>query len=1344
MQKLLSLLIVCCFMMVAHHTFAQNVLGKTTLDYSSKAPEVQQMQKFIDVPVSYFNGTPNISIPVHTVTSKSISIPLTLQYHAGGIKAEDNETYVGLGWSLKGIGSITRTVRGNEDEGIQYESRPHKYSQPTAPFIYYRWSSLRDSMAATMHVYGGWYVDGGNLDLNYSTLSQEFTTHNQELYNGNIPIGLDLTLPYYSLGLSDPEPDLFYFDFGGYSGKFIFDGNRKPVLVPHTQDLQITPILNTRVDTRTGIGPLLDTNVLVTQYFASFKISTPDGKDYYFGETPASRLSTPYFAKVNMFNAWYLTRIIDRNTLDTVYFEYNGNGTPTATLKLDNKQRFDNPSGALYDGCVNTDHLSLYSYQNNYTTTLKSIKTIKEEIQLFGGLDSIKVIDRHTGTTYKKMQFDYGALKSGRKKLVGFSIKDLATNQFYPYSFNYYDPAGYKDRSAQDYWGYYNGASNNYKLMIGYPGCTDSGANRAPAWPAMQLDILTEITYPTGGKNIFEYEPHSAYTGRKLDNSIVAGDAYFVGQGINFSLLNNLIGGLRIKSIRSYDPIKNDTLIKRFYYNVFGSTASSGHLAIPPSLAIDCSSFACNSTFSGDRPTYLMSTHNLYQGSGTGSHVTYRNVTVQEEKNGVTNGRIEYEFYDDTNTDSAFYSNAISDTSNFALSHSYDVYPDWQFKRLPENFLAGNEKVKRVYNAAGQLLQKGTSYYDSRIGFGEYFNVINGIQKRDICNIPPPLTAPSGGSLIGIKGIQIDSASGEYIVEYYTAEEIADNQKSIEASRPLLPPYQSYYFFYRTYVGKIFVFKSKMINESYAAPAGFLSDTTTYFYENNTHVNPTTIVTRNSRSGIIKQQNLYAFDFNDVNNGDSTIYFMKKAFLNLPLAGFSYNNSNVTSGAFRNYKLKSRVDSTIALPFEEYSLNNDPSGITAVTLNLGSTYPKTLNFPLSNFQKQATFYYNPDNTVSHLIKKGNDKVAVLWDYSKLFAVAQAVNADSADIAFTSFEASGNGNWSIGSSLRVTNTVLTGKKSYNLSNGSISKAGLNTAKSYVVSYWSASSVATVNNIAATTGPTKNGWTFFEHKLPAGATTVTVNGSVIIDELRLYPSDAQMSTYSFDPLLGVTSVNSPNNTIAYYEYDGSGRLRLARDANRNILKIYDYFYTGFGTDTAAWRSAGGNTRIKPCTTNPAYNTDTIQVEEVDINPNSSTYGTFRWVYNSKCPTCVLSAWQNTATPIRCKKDGSNQNTGEQEQEQRDMNPCSNTYNQTRWVVTGINTTTCPLPCTGPDKMLINGVCVTGVRVYTASVYVPAMQKWSCTYHYEFLPDCIKGPNYTEYHTNPCATNNGCIPD
>jgi len=54
-----------------------------------------------------------------------------------------------------------------------------------------------------------------------------------------------------------------------------------------------------------------------------------------------------------------------------------------------------------------------------------------------------------------------------------------------------------------------------------------------------------------------------------------------------------------------------------------------------------------------------------------------------------------------------------------------------------------------------------------------------------------------------------------------------------------------------------------------------------------------------------------------------------------------------------------------------------------------------------------------------------------------------------------------------------------------------------------------------------------------------------------------------------------------------------------------------------------------------------------------------------------------WQNTTTPLRCQVNGNGLNTGYQEQEQKDMAPCSATYNQTRWIQVGMNTTACPLP-------------------------------------------------------------------
>jgi YD repeat-containing protein len=71
-------------------------------------------------------------------------------------------------------------------------------------------------------------------------------------------------------------------------------------------------------------------------------------------------------------------------------------------------------------------------------------------------------------------------------------------------------------------------------------------------------------------------------------------------------------------------------------------------------------------------------------------------------------------------------------------------------------------------------------------------------------------------------------------------------------------------------------------------------------------------------------------------------------------------------------------------------------------------------------------------------------------------------------------------------------------------------------------------------------------------------MTLSEGSAIDEVRVYPADARMTTYTYDPLIGMTSSSDENNVTTFYEYDSFGRLKLIRDNNRNILKTYDYHY------------------------------------------------------------------------------------------------------------------------------------------------------------------------------------------
>jgi YD repeat-containing protein len=69
---------------------------------------------------------------------------------------------------------------------------------------------------------------------------------------------------------------------------------------------------------------------------------------------------------------------------------------------------------------------------------------------------------------------------------------------------------------------------------------------------------------------------------------------------------------------------------------------------------------------------------------------------------------------------------------------------------------------------------------------------------------------------------------------------------------------------------------------------------------------------------------------------------------------------------------------------------------------------------------------------------------------------------------------------------------------------------------------------------------------------------IGSGITIDEIRLCPEDAQITTYSYDPSFGTISVTNENNITSYFEYDKLGRLIISRDFDKNILQFYQYHY------------------------------------------------------------------------------------------------------------------------------------------------------------------------------------------
>lgn len=85
------------------------------------SPDVAQFIKYVDYPITYQTGLPDIRLPLYTLETPELRLPLSLSYYGGGIKARETASTVGLGWSLNAGGVITRVVKGMPDDAATFK-----------------------------------------------------------------------------------------------------------------------------------------------------------------------------------------------------------------------------------------------------------------------------------------------------------------------------------------------------------------------------------------------------------------------------------------------------------------------------------------------------------------------------------------------------------------------------------------------------------------------------------------------------------------------------------------------------------------------------------------------------------------------------------------------------------------------------------------------------------------------------------------------------------------------------------------------------------------------------------------------------------------------------------------------------------------------------------------------------------------------------------------------------------------------------------------------------------------------------------------------------------------------
>jgi hypothetical protein len=490
-RKMKPILLTGAMLLANIFAFAQNYTlpaDPTNQNVVPPAPEAWAFMKYGSYGVSRESGAVNISIPLHTITSGSLSVPIQLSYQATGIRVDDLASWVGTGWDLNVGGAVSRVVKGYPDE-----------------LLY------------------------GQLNVGIPESINDFVPLHDQNYN---------EVMYIISGRRDAEPDEFNFNVPGLSGKFYLDTNGVPQTQPYT-DAKITyTIQSNHIATVQIIAPdgtkYIFGNPSKTQYpINDIGASVQANTTWYLLEMVSTnetdRITFSYKSK---------SSVTKNRPLETDYVtfsSYIGGAYLGYT-----KERKQGGTNYIYSDAKAVETVTF----SNGKVVLNSVTGRSDDASALK-LTSVDVYGPDLTTVVKGFDFYYdyfvatgGVLATYNYRLRLDSLKERGTGgSLLPAHVFDYETLALPPRYSfsQDYWGYYNGRINA-SLMPLYKCPTPAGVSGAPSSVLLGdgdrkpyamytvAGMLKGITYPTKGRTEFTFEPNDFKNYHEKD---VAGASYW-------------------------------------------------------------------------------------------------------------------------------------------------------------------------------------------------------------------------------------------------------------------------------------------------------------------------------------------------------------------------------------------------------------------------------------------------------------------------------------------------------------------------------------------------------------------------------------------------------------------------------------------------------------------------------------------------------------------------------------------------------------------------------------------------------------------------------------------------
>lgn len=477
-------------------------------------PEAASFLQYGQIPVSYSTGIPDISYPIYTIRSGSLTLPITLNYLGGGIKVTDQASWVGLGWLLNAGGVIHRSINDLPDKQVP--------DLPSAEIIRKE-------------------IDVNALNgLTQSTLEWCRTT--------------------------DKMRDRYDYSFAEKSGTFYILEDGEILSIPRTDDL--IDVIWTDDKSEVESFKITDASGVSYHFEAREKvIVTSRTYNHSNSQTTQGPPSLEYTC------AWFLTRIEDFNNV----FDIRLNYTLCTNQSEDYSLSHQYDSYTIYGNHTESGsgvYLSNITSKRTGITPVLSEISFADGCLMFDvvhdriddrehRLTKISLLDSDS-SLIKTFEFTHSYFAGNRLKLDKIEYKGSDGTIYDSYEFDYYNegtaiPNGKDDMNlglrnfgsqdpyySMDMCGYYNGESN-VSMLCHLPSDANSYsyylADRSYSAQHAKVHSLRMITYITGG-----------YTELIYDDNI-SSDLSRI-PGIRIKKINTIDGNSRRSVTYSYsDPI---------------------------------------------------------------------------------------------------------------------------------------------------------------------------------------------------------------------------------------------------------------------------------------------------------------------------------------------------------------------------------------------------------------------------------------------------------------------------------------------------------------------------------------------------------------------------------------------------------------------------------------------------------------------------------------------------------------------------------------------------------------------------------------------------------------------